>query len=95
MVRREKKEEEFRKMRALEAEWSGVLDGKDEGLYGWVTVNYLLDALYPAGGEPSGIIDLGGGSVQIVYPAPATSSTAAATRRGPRASSRSRAPRPL
>ena len=26
VVRREKKEEEFRKMRALEAEWSGVLD---------------------------------------------------------------------
>ena len=49
--------------------WAGVLDGRDEGLYGWVTLNYLVDALYPGGMEPSGIIDLGGGSVQIVYPA--------------------------
>ena len=49
--------------------WAGVLDGRDEGLYGWVTLNYLVDTLYPGGQEPSGIIDLGGGSVQIVYPA--------------------------
>ena len=49
-------------------EWATLLDGRDEGLYGWVTVNYLLDSLYPGGGEPSGIIDLGGGSVQIVFP---------------------------
>ena len=49
-------------------EWATLLDGRDEGLYGWVTVNYLLDALYPGGSEPAGIIDLGGGSVQIVFP---------------------------
>ena len=49
-------------------DWATLLDGHDEGLYGWVTVNYLLDSLYPGGSEPSGIIDLGGGSVQIVYP---------------------------
>ena len=49
--------------------WATLLDGRDEGLYGWVTVNYLLDALYtPAPPEPVGIIDLGGGSVQIVFP---------------------------
>jgi len=58
----------------FKCEWAGVLDGRDEGLYGWVTVNYLLDALYPGGAEPSGIIDLGGGSVQIVYPAVAAGS---------------------
>jgi len=57
-------------------DWAGVLDGRDEGLYGWVTVNYLLDALYASteAREPVGIIDLGGGSVQIVYPTPLTSS---------------------
>ena len=27
-------------------EWATLLDGRDEGLYGWVTVNYLLDTLY-------------------------------------------------
>ena len=45
-----------------------VLDGRDEGVYGWATVNYLLDTLYPGQGEASGVIDLGGGSVQIVFP---------------------------
>ena len=57
-------------------EWAGVLDGRDEGLYGWVTVNYLLDALYHSGGtsDPVGTIDLGGGSVQIVFSMPSTSS---------------------
>jgi len=45
-----------------------LLSGTDEGLYGWVTVNYLLDALYPpATTPPVGIIDLGGGSVQVVF----------------------------
>lgn len=49
-------------------EWATLLDGRDEGLYGWVTVNYLLETLYPpATSEPTGIIDLGGGSVQIVF----------------------------
>ena len=34
-----------------------------------MTVNYLLDALYPSAAPvpPVGIIDLGGGSVQIVF----------------------------
>ena len=50
--------------------WATLLDGREEGLFGWVTVNYLLDALYATTPprEPVGIIDLGGGSVQIVFP---------------------------
>lgn len=50
-------------------EWATLLSGTDEGLYGWVTVNYLLDALYPSTAPvpPVGIIDLGGGSVQVVF----------------------------
>lgn len=58
--------------------WATVLDGRDEGLFGWVTVNYLLNALYPGGAEPAGIIDLGGGSVQIVFPTSAATPPAAA-----------------
>jgi len=56
-------------------EWATLLDGREEGLYGWVTVNYLLDALYAQAPpkESVGIIDLGGGSVQIVFPTPAAS----------------------
>ena len=49
-------------------EWVTVLDGRDEGIYGWATVNYLKHTLYPKQGEASGVIDLGGGSVQIVFP---------------------------
>ncbi len=45
-----------------------LLGGADEGLYGWVTVNYLLNSLYPPPEQPPvGTIDLGGGSVQIVF----------------------------
>ncbi|EOD20925.1 hypothetical protein EMIHUDRAFT_435744 [Emiliania huxleyi CCMP1516] len=49
-------------------EWATLLGGEDEGLYGWVTVNYLLGALYPPAKTPAvGTIDLGGGSVQVVF----------------------------
>ena len=56
-------------------EWATVLDGRDEGLFGWATVNYLIDAIYPpapgtALREPVGTIELGGGSVQIVFSIP-------------------------
>mmetsp|Transcript_26684 Transcript_26684/g.64355 ORF Transcript_26684/g.64355 Transcript_26684/m.64355 type:complete len:455 (-) Transcript_26684:374-1738(-) len=55
-------------------EWANLLDGHDEGLYGWVTVNYLLDTLYPgAAADTAGIIDLGGGSVQVVFSQPESS----------------------
>lgn len=49
-------------------EWATLLSGQEEGLYGWVTVNYLLESLYPPAAKPPvGIIDLGGGSVQVVF----------------------------
>ena len=52
----------------FKCEWATLLDGHDEGLFGWVTVNYLLETLYPpVKEEAAGIIDLGGGSVQIVF----------------------------
>eukprot|EP01103_Thecamoeba_quadrilineata_P021419 TRINITY_DN9845_c0_g1_i1.p1 TRINITY_DN9845_c0_g1~~TRINITY_DN9845_c0_g1_i1.p1 ORF type:complete len:501 (-),score=71.16 TRINITY_DN9845_c0_g1_i1:15-1517(-) len=45
-----------------------IMDGKDEGVYAWITVNYLLGVF---GGETkvesSGVMDLGGGSTQIVF----------------------------
>lgn len=42
-----------------------ILDGKDEGVFAWVTVNFLLGNFQP-GMETVGIMDLGGGSTQIV-----------------------------
>ena len=50
-----------------------TLDGADEGAYGWIAVNYLLDRLDRSGGvgdagaDTVAVADLGGGSAQIVY----------------------------
>ncbi|KAJ1616945.1 nucleoside phosphatase GDA1/CD39 [Pavlovales sp. CCMP2436] len=47
--------------------WATLLSGYDEGLYGWVTVNYLMKVMNSAKQTTYGTIDLGGGSVQIVF----------------------------
>jgi hypothetical protein len=47
--------------------WATLLSGFDEGLYGWVTVNYLMKALSTPKSTTYGTIDLGGGSVQIAF----------------------------
>ncbi|KAI9592904.1 nucleoside phosphatase GDA1/CD39 [Syncephalis fuscata] len=45
-----------------------IMDGKDEGVYAWITVNYLLSN-FDADKRVStaAIFDLGGGSTQIVF----------------------------
>lgn len=46
----------------------GIMDGMDEGIFAWITVNYLLDRLgRPEKLPTAGIMDLGGGSTQIVF----------------------------
>ena len=45
-----------------------IMEGTDEGVYAWITINYLLGKI----GEPdhsptAAIFDLGGGSTQIVF----------------------------
>ncbi|KAI5981290.1 nucleoside phosphatase family-domain-containing protein [Pisolithus albus] len=45
-----------------------IMDGKDEGVYAWITANYLLGTIRadaPAGVSPYAVLDLGGGSTQI------------------------------
>lgn len=50
-----------------------IMDGREEGVYAWITVNYLLNLIgseEPPGGKPprtAAVLDLGGGSTQIVF----------------------------
>jgi guanosine-diphosphatase len=45
-----------------------VMDGKYEGVYAWITTNYLLGKIGGPDESPTGaVFDLGGGSTQIVF----------------------------
>lgn len=45
-----------------------VMDGSDEGVYAWITTNYLLGKIGgPDESETAAVFDLGGGSTQIVF----------------------------
>ncbi|KAF9436416.1 Guanosine-diphosphatase [Entomortierella beljakovae] len=45
-----------------------VMDGADEGVYAWVTVNYLLGRINSLEKTPTvAVLDLGGASTQIVF----------------------------
>lgn len=45
-----------------------VIDGKDEGVYAWITTNYLLGKIGGPNKTPTAaVFDLGGGSTQIVF----------------------------
>lgn len=45
-----------------------IMDGSDEGVYAWITANYLLGKIGGPDETPTAaILDLGGGSTQIVF----------------------------
>ena len=47
-----------------------IMDGKDEGVYAWITANYLLDTIRldtPKNTSTYAVLDLGGASTQIVF----------------------------
>jgi len=45
----------------------GILDGKYEGIYSWVTLNYALKTFEISGESETCSLDLGGGSTQITF----------------------------
>ncbi|EIE78950.1 hypothetical protein RO3G_03655 [Rhizopus delemar RA 99-880] len=44
-----------------------MMDGKDEGVYAWITVNFLLGHFADNSQHSAAVLDLGGGSTQIVF----------------------------
>ncbi|PQE23703.1 putative guanosine-diphosphatase protein [Rutstroemia sp. NJR-2017a WRK4] len=45
-----------------------VMEGTDEGVYAWITTNFLLGNIGgPAPGDTAAVFDLGGGSTQVVF----------------------------
>lgn len=45
-----------------------VVDGEEEGLWGWIALNYLTDKLLPGDKNlPYGFMDMGGASTQIAF----------------------------
>ncbi|MGQ3888621.1 multidrug DMT transporter permease [Legionella sp. CNM-1927-20] len=45
-----------------------TISGNDEGLYGWLALNYRLNKLANATAKPAGYMDMGGASVEIAFP---------------------------
>ncbi|XP_075720601.1 ectonucleoside triphosphate diphosphohydrolase 6 [Rhinoderma darwinii] len=44
-----------------------IMDGTDEGIFAWITVNFLTGGLTNASAKLAGMLDLGGGSTQITF----------------------------
>lgn len=53
---------------SAERDGVSIMDGSDEGVYAWITTNYLLGNIGgPDESSTAAVFDLGGGSTQIVF----------------------------
>ncbi|PKI40301.1 probable apyrase 6 [Punica granatum] len=58
----------LRKSRFLfKDEWVREIQGGDEGVYAWIAVNYVLGSLRGEPRDTTGVIELGGGNLQVAY----------------------------
>ncbi|WP_367608365.1 multidrug DMT transporter permease [Legionella sp. W05-934-2] len=57
---------------ATQSQWkladSRTLTGTEEGLFGWLAINYQLGTFNSESSQPVGVMDMGGASVQIAFP---------------------------
>ncbi|XP_054655163.1 ectonucleoside triphosphate diphosphohydrolase 6 isoform X2 [Dunckerocampus dactyliophorus] len=44
-----------------------IMDGTDEGISAWISINFLIGSLHRANSATAGMLDLGGGSTQITF----------------------------
>ncbi|XP_066539554.1 ectonucleoside triphosphate diphosphohydrolase 3 [Hoplias malabaricus] len=72
--------QEFLRSLPFDFQNASIISGQEEGLYGWITVNYLMGNflerniwntwVHPHGANTVGSLDLGGASTQIAFSAP-------------------------
>jgi hypothetical protein len=57
---------------AVQSQWqlkaAKTITGAEEGVYGWLAVNYQLGTLNSLAKSSIGVMDMGGASVQIIFP---------------------------
>jgi len=57
----------------FQPDWARVIAGEEEGVFGWLSANYVRNSLLASGGVPAlsnatiGALDLGGASTQITF----------------------------
>jgi len=70
--RQQKYYQALQKWFAGQSQWqladAKTITGSEEGLYGWLAVNYQLGTLSAADKNFVGVMDMGGASVQMVFP---------------------------